>query len=158
MNACAEMDSRQTPVDNKAWLTDEKKYHAVCFSGTRTLVGDAALEAVHILLQRAGYESVLLYDMHTPLTRQEFVEWARDTDKCLFVTYKANGTPVAIIWLTEPSATGRQAFIHFSTLGLTTRETSLECCTQFCKFLGKTTKMRTNIICKGIICVRSPLQ
>ena len=118
---------------------------------------DDTIILTHELMQRAGFEKVVFYDRDTPLARIEYMQWAKDDRKLFFVLFKRDGTPIALCWLTDPSATGSQTFSHFATLGTATPEECTAAGRQLIKFIGTLTVIKQLV---GITpsCYRHALQ
>ena len=118
------------------------KYYTRWHSEHETTVTDDTIALTHQLLQHAGFEKVVFYDRETPLARIEYMQWAKDDRKLFFVLFKRDGTPIALCWLTEPSATGSQSFAHFATLGTATPAECMEAGRQLIRFIGELTTIR----------------
>ena len=118
------------------------KYYTRWCSASNDGVDDQNLILVHELLQKARFERIVFYDRETPLTRMEFMQWARCEKKMFFIVFNSNGSPAAIAWMTGPSHTGCQSFGHFSTLGTITVDEAVEAGKQWIRFIGKLTKVK----------------
>jgi hypothetical protein len=99
---------------------------------------DEDLELALLRMQATGFERVVFYDREEPMQPEEFIAWARESEKRLcFIIFKADGTPLSLVWLTGPSMTGRQVFAHFCGFALCSREELLRGGRLFLDVIGK---------------------
>ena len=91
------------------------------------------LDVIYDIMDREGYLRTVIYDKED-LSKKEFLKWCAD-GKLLFILFRQDATPLALVWFTKPSETGKQVFAHFTTLNLIPREESVEAGKELIRFL-----------------------
>lgn len=133
-----------------------QEYYTRWVSKSEDGISDDNLVLAHQLMQKAGYEPVVFFDRDTPMSRIEFIQWARCEYKLMFMQFRRDGTPLSLFWMQDFSPTGRQAYAHFTTLNTATVDECVISGKQIIQFAGKLTTVRQLI---GItpVCYRHAL-
>ena len=108
------------------------------------------------LLDNAGFLRTIFYDRVLSPSPDEYLDWAKNTNKLFFVVFCTDGTPCGLCWLTDPSVTGHQSYGHFSTLGIVPIKVAADSGRELLKFIGKITKVKqvigiTPAVLKGAV-------
>jgi hypothetical protein len=91
------------------------------------------LDVIYDIMDREGYLNTVIYDKEH-ISKKEFLDMC-DDGRLLFILFRKDATPLGLVWFTNPSATGKQVFAHFTSLNLIPREESVEAGKELIRFL-----------------------
>ncbi|MDR2056579.1 MAG: hypothetical protein LBQ10_12050 [Desulfovibrio sp.] len=87
------------------------------YSGTDDGLDDDSLLFALELMRHDRRERIVFFDRAEPFEPAEWLAWCKGENKIFTMVFRNDGTPVAAVWFTDGTRTGRQVFSHFCGFG-----------------------------------------
>ena len=113
-------------------------YARWCSDSGEGLDAESLISALN-RIREAEYERIAFYERERAFTDEEWLSWAKATDKLFFILYRSDGTQISMVWVDGFSTTNKQAFSHFCTFKTGEYSEFVQGGRQLLAFIGKST-------------------